>query len=69
MFTAAEQDFADEVIDVLDTNGYISHRVYNVTNLVAGKLGRDLSKTVVVNKMDLQGYGLKKLVTKLVANM
>jgi TFIIF-interacting CTD phosphatase-like protein len=52
VFTAAEQEFADEVMDVLDTNGYISHRVYNVSNLVVGKLGRDLSKTVVVNKME-----------------
>lgn len=72
VFTAANQDYADTVIDSLkDCNFYISHRLYwdhitvsenvsegGVSNTQAisyykdlSKIGRDLSKTIIVDNI------------------
>ena len=59
IFTAAMQDYADWVLDQLDTEGYISYRLYRQhairENHVYLKdltlLGRDLAKTVIVDNV------------------
>ena len=57
IFTAALQDYADYVLDRMDTENTISHRLYRNHTTVAdnvyqkdlSRLGRDLSKTLIVD--------------------
>lgn len=57
IFTAALKDYADFILDRLDTEGVISHRLYrqncsfseNVYQKDLNKLGRDLSRTLIVD--------------------
>jgi Dullard-like phosphatase family protein len=57
IFTAAVQDYADYILDRMDTEGFISYRLYRRhTNLQANvhqkdlsRIGRDLSKTLIVD--------------------
>lgn len=57
IFTAGLQDYADYILDRLDTQNWISHRLYrnhcdlqgNVFQKDLSKLGRDLSKTLIVD--------------------
>lgn len=57
IFTAALKDYADFILDRLDTEGVISHRLYrnncsfseNVYQKDLTKLGRDLAKTLIVD--------------------
>jgi len=57
IFTAALKDYADYVLDRLDTDGIISYRLYrqhtnlcgNVYQKDLSRLGRDLSKTLIVD--------------------
>ena len=59
IFTAAMQDYADWVLDQLDTSKWISHRLYRQhTSIENGvfikdlsKLGRDLNKTIIVDNV------------------
>ena len=65
IFTAAMQDYADWVLDQLDSNGYISYRLYRQHALPQGpifvkdlsRLGRDLSKVrLIACSWLLSGY-------------
>lgn len=59
IFTAAQQDYADWIIDRFDKGGRISHRLYrqhtynlqnaNIKDL--DKVGRDLKKTIIIDNM------------------
>lgn len=57
IFTAALKDYADYILDRLDTDKCITHRLYrnnctfsdNVYQKDLTKLGRDLSKTIIVD--------------------
>lgn len=57
IFTAALKDYADFILDRLDTEGCISHRLYrhncsfseNVYQKDLNKLNRDLSRTLIVD--------------------
>ena len=57
IFTAAQQDYADYILDRLDTTKAISHRLYRrhtiendgVYQKDLSKIGRDLSKTLIVD--------------------
>ena len=57
IFTAAQQDYADYILDRLDTTRAISHRLYRrhtiendgVYQKDLSKIGRDLSKTLIVD--------------------
>jgi CTD small phosphatase-like protein 2 len=57
IFTAAVKDYADWIINRLDSNNNISHRLYRRNTSEANgiyykdlsKLGRDLSKTIIVD--------------------
>lgn len=57
IFTAALKDYADFILDRLDTEQFISHRLYrpncsfseNVYQKDLSKLGRDLSRTLIVD--------------------
>lgn len=57
IFTAAVQDYADYILDRMDTEKVVSHRLYrhhtsphgNVYQKDLSKLGRDLSKTLIVD--------------------
>ena len=57
VFTAALQDYADFILDKLDHEGYISHRLYrrntvfvdNVYQKDLSRLGRPLSRTLIVD--------------------
>lgn len=59
IFTAAMQDYADWVLDQLDTGKWISHRLYRQhTSLDNGvfikdleRIGRDLTKTIIVDNV------------------
>ena len=59
IFTAAMQDYADWVLDNLDTNKIISYRLYRQHAVRNGavfikdmsKLGRDLSKVIIVDNV------------------
>ncbi|MFN9899089.1 MAG: HAD family hydrolase [bacterium] len=59
IFTAAMQDYADWVLDNLDTNKIISNRLYRQHAVRNGavfikdmsKLGRDLSKVIIVDNV------------------
>lgn len=57
IFTAAQKDYADFILDRMDTEGSISHRLYrnncsycdNVYQKDLTKLDRDLTKTLIVD--------------------
>lgn len=57
IFTAGLQDYADFILDKLDTKGWLSHRLYrrhcyfqnNVYQKDLSRLGRELSKTMIVD--------------------
>lgn len=59
VFTAAQQDYADWIIDRLDQTGCISHRLYRQHTYVSNnanikdleKVGRDLSKTIIIDNI------------------
>mmetsp|Transcript_28821 Transcript_28821/g.28531 ORF Transcript_28821/g.28531 Transcript_28821/m.28531 type:complete len:358 (-) Transcript_28821:7-1080(-) len=59
VFTAAMQDYADWVMNDIDPNKYISHRLYRQHASPHGlvfvkdlsKIGRDLSKTIIVDNV------------------
>lgn len=57
IFTAALKDYADFILDRLDTHGWIKHRLYrrhtylngNVYQKDLSRLGRNLSRTLIVD--------------------
>jgi Dullard-like phosphatase family protein len=59
LFTASTKEYADEIVDRLDTTGLISARLYryHVTALKTGffkdlsKLGRPLARTILVDNL------------------
>jgi CTD small phosphatase-like protein 2 len=61
VFTAASQDYADFILNVLDRDGmHIMHRLYRQHTIVTeegiylkdlARLGRDLSKTIIVDNI------------------
>ena len=66
VFTAGEQDYADEILDTLDPEGYISHRLYRQHTVPAKdeesgvtkhymkdlvKLGRPLETTIIIDNI------------------
>ena len=59
IFTAAMQDYADWVLDNLDSKNFISYRLYRQHAVRNGpvfikdmsKLGRDLSKVIIVDNV------------------
>ena len=59
VFTAAEEDYANEVLDRLDKNKYIKHRLYrqHTTNNSAtyikdlSKLGRPLDQVIIIDNL------------------
>ena len=60
IFTAAMQDYADWVIDQLDTGNWISYRLYRQHTSTddddtlikdLSKIGRDLTKTIIVDNV------------------
>ena len=61
IFTAAMQDYADYILDDMDRYGWISHRLYrdhttvhqNVYQKDLSKIGRPLSKTIIVDNNPL----------------
>ena len=60
IFTAALKDYADFIINAIDKEGCISHRLYrdhthfkNGTYLKdLSKLGRDLTKTIIIDNIE-----------------
>ena len=68
VFTAATQEYADPIINALETNRkYFDYRLYRIHTIIIdndfvkdlSKLGRDLSKTIIVDNME-QNYKLQK---------
>jgi CTD small phosphatase-like protein 2 len=68
VFTAATQEYADPIINALEQNKkYFDFRLYRVHTIIIdndfvkdlSKLGRDLSKTIIVDNME-QNYKLQK---------
>ena len=68
VFTAATQEYADPIINALEQNQkYFDFRLYRVHTIIIdndfvkdlSKLGRDLSKTIIVDNME-QNYKLQK---------
>ena len=59
IFTAAMQDYADWVLDQIDKDKCISHRMYRQHALPYGpifvkdlsRIGRDLSRTIIVDNV------------------
>ena len=57
VFTAALKEYADWIIDWLDTEGHIKHRLYRCHTICyngfyvkdLSKIGRDLSKTLIID--------------------
>ena len=57
IFTAAVKDYADWILDRLDSNKLISHRLYRCSTTEQNgvflkdlsKLGRDLSRTLIID--------------------
>ena len=60
VFTAGLKDYADWIINDLDKQGFISHRLYrDHTRLKNGvyikdlsRLGRDLQKTIIIDNIE-----------------
>ena len=68
VFTAATQEYADPIIDALEQNKkYFDYRLYRIHTIIIdndfvkdlSKLGRDLSKILIVDNME-QNYKLQK---------
>lgn len=73
VFTAAEQQYADDVLNQLDPHGHVTHRLYRqhtvtiVNNITGdkchvkdlGPLGRDLSKVIIVDNLK-ENFGWQK---------
>ena len=69
IFTAATQEYADPIINALENNNkkYFDYRLYRIHTIIIdndfvkdlSKLGRDLSKTLIVDNME-QNYKLQK---------
>ena len=68
VFTAATQEYADPIINALETNGkFFDYRLYRMHTIIIdndfvkdlSKLGRDLSKIIIVDNME-QNYKLQK---------
>ena len=68
IFTAATQEYADPIINALESNKkYFDYRLYRIHTIIIdndfvkdlSKLGRDLSKTLIVDNME-QNYKLQK---------
>ena len=68
VFTAATQDYADPIIDAIEQRGTkFDHRLYRIHTIVIkndfvkdlSRLGRDLSKTIIVDNME-QNYKLQQ---------
>jgi CTD small phosphatase-like protein 2 len=68
IFTAATQEYADPIINALENNKkYFDYRLYRIHTIIIdndfvkdlSKLGRDLSKTLIVDNME-QNYKLQK---------
>ena len=68
VFTAATQEYADPIINALEQNKkYFDYRLYRIHTIIIdndfvkdlSKLGRDLSKTIIVDNME-QNYKLQK---------
>ena len=59
VFTAGMKDYADWVLDQLDTNNYVKHRLYRHHVRANGfvlikdleKIGRDLKKTLIIDNL------------------
>ncbi|CAD8047361.1 unnamed protein product [Paramecium sonneborni] len=59
IFTAAQQDYADFILDLIDEDKVISHRLYRQhTTLVKNtyvkdieKIGRDIKKTIIIDNL------------------
>jgi len=59
VFTAATQDYADWMIDLVDPDRYVSHRLYRQHALPWGpifvkdlsRLGRDLDRTLIIDNV------------------
>lgn len=66
IFTAAMQDYADFILDKIDVSSVISYRLYrehttlshNIYHKDLSKLGRDLSKTIIVDN-NMQNFRLQ----------
>jgi Dullard-like phosphatase family protein len=68
VFTAATQEYADPIINALETNKkYFDYRLYRIHTLIIdndfvkdiSKLGRDLNKIIIVDNME-QNYKLQQ---------
>ena len=68
VFTAATQEYADPIIDAIEQNKkYFDYRLYRIHTIIIdndfvkdlSKLGRDLSKVIIVDNMK-QNYKLQK---------
>ena len=68
VFTAATQEYADPIINALDpSNKYFDYRLYRKHTIIIdndfvkdlSKLGRDMSKIIIVDNME-QNYKLQK---------
>ncbi len=68
VFTAATQEYADPIINALETNKkYFDYRLYRIHTIIIdndfvkdiSKLGRDLNKIIIVDNME-QNYKLQK---------
>ena len=68
IFTAADQQYADEILDKLDVNRRISHRLYRQHTLQfqsvytgeielhvkdLSRMGRDMAKTIIVDNLNV----------------
>lgn len=57
IFTSGIQEYADSVVDVIDKNKCVSHRLYRVHTIYEDysfvknleNLGRDLSKVIIID--------------------
>ena len=67
VFTAATKEYADPIIDAIEQKGIkFDHRLYRIHTIIRGndfvkdlsKLGRDLSRTIIVDNME-QNYKLQ----------
>lgn len=59
IFTAAVKDYADSILDTIDTNGFITHRLYRehtrLEDYVSIKdlslINRDLAKSIIIDNI------------------